>query len=70
MSVFEEIIQYTPNFDLRSFISGVAYATAAVVYIVGILYILPLSIRFLKGLIEKIIFSIRKRNSPPSGDDK
>lgn len=70
MSALDELAEFLPNFEVRSFISGAAYAVAIMGEVVLTIYILPLLIRSIKSLIEKIIFSIRNRNSPPSGENK
>ena len=58
------------NFDLDSFIFGASFTLVTLGKVLFFIYVIPLIIRFLKWLIVKIIFSIRNRNSPPSGEDK
>lgn len=70
MDIFTRVNEILPNFDLMSFCFGISYSAVIVSGLVYSIYIVPLIFRFLKWLIEKIIFYISKRNSPPSGEDK
>ena len=58
------------SFDLASFYDGSAFGVAVSFYVVLLLYVIPGFCRFIVFLIDKIFSFCRKRNSPPSGEDK